>query len=166
MFSPPVSSGKNGPTSLGSGHFSGSSTSAFFPSSSSLFLQSSLSLLLLLRFLLHLLTAASLAVWIFLCWLPRSAHADAVLGFDAVLLRGSFFYFEETWKKLHDFLQYTVTCSYILWILANTCFKRHMLLKQWGDRVWLYGFDYVLVHLCLWHSAPSPLIPTEETLQG
>uniref|UniRef100_A0A3B4Z2T6 Transcription factor 4 n=1 Tax=Stegastes partitus TaxID=144197 RepID=A0A3B4Z2T6_9TELE len=29
MFSPPVSSGKNGPTSLGSGHFSGSSTSAF-----------------------------------------------------------------------------------------------------------------------------------------
>uniref|UniRef100_A0A669DY94 Transcription factor 4 n=1 Tax=Oreochromis niloticus TaxID=8128 RepID=A0A669DY94_ORENI len=27
MFSPPVSSGKNGPTSLGSGHFSGSSTS-------------------------------------------------------------------------------------------------------------------------------------------
>uniref|UniRef100_A0A3B3WGE6 Transcription factor 4 n=1 Tax=Poecilia mexicana TaxID=48701 RepID=A0A3B3WGE6_9TELE len=24
MFSPPVSSGKNGPTSLGSGHFSGS----------------------------------------------------------------------------------------------------------------------------------------------
>uniref|UniRef100_A0A3B5QLC9 Transcription factor 4 n=2 Tax=Xiphophorus TaxID=8082 RepID=A0A3B5QLC9_XIPMA len=26
MFSPPVSSGKNGPTSLGSGHFSGSST--------------------------------------------------------------------------------------------------------------------------------------------
>uniref|UniRef100_A0A671VMD8 Transcription factor 4 n=1 Tax=Sparus aurata TaxID=8175 RepID=A0A671VMD8_SPAAU len=29
MFSPPVSSGKNGPTSLGSGHFSGSSTSPF-----------------------------------------------------------------------------------------------------------------------------------------
>uniref|UniRef100_A0A673MJ58 Transcription factor 4 n=1 Tax=Sinocyclocheilus rhinocerous TaxID=307959 RepID=A0A673MJ58_9TELE len=27
MFSPPVSSGKNGPTSLGSGHFSGSSMS-------------------------------------------------------------------------------------------------------------------------------------------
>lgn len=27
MFSPPASSGKNGPTSLGSGHFSGSSTS-------------------------------------------------------------------------------------------------------------------------------------------
>uniref|UniRef100_A0AAQ4R456 Transcription factor 4 n=1 Tax=Gasterosteus aculeatus aculeatus TaxID=481459 RepID=A0AAQ4R456_GASAC len=46
MFSPPVSSGKNGPTSLGSGHFSGSSTSAFsFP----------------LFFPLHLLTAA----WLF-----------------------------------------------------------------------------------------------------
>uniref|UniRef100_A0A3B4YJN2 Transcription factor 4 n=1 Tax=Seriola lalandi dorsalis TaxID=1841481 RepID=A0A3B4YJN2_SERLL len=29
MFSPPVSSGKNGPTSLGSGHFSGSSTSSY-----------------------------------------------------------------------------------------------------------------------------------------
>uniref|UniRef100_A0A3Q2E8L3 Transcription factor 4 n=1 Tax=Cyprinodon variegatus TaxID=28743 RepID=A0A3Q2E8L3_CYPVA len=29
MFSPPVSSGKNGPTSLGSGHFSGSSTLNF-----------------------------------------------------------------------------------------------------------------------------------------
>uniref|UniRef100_A0A3Q3WLV9 Transcription factor 4 n=1 Tax=Mola mola TaxID=94237 RepID=A0A3Q3WLV9_MOLML len=29
MFSPPVSSGKNGPTSLGSGHFSGSSMSTF-----------------------------------------------------------------------------------------------------------------------------------------
>ncbi|KAF4077027.1 hypothetical protein AMELA_G00203390 [Ameiurus melas] len=27
MFSPPVSSGKNGPTSLGSGHFSGSNCS-------------------------------------------------------------------------------------------------------------------------------------------
>uniref|UniRef100_A0A803W0I4 Transcription factor 4 n=2 Tax=Neognathae TaxID=8825 RepID=A0A803W0I4_FICAL len=26
MFSPPVSSGKNGPTSLASGHFTGSST--------------------------------------------------------------------------------------------------------------------------------------------
>uniref|UniRef100_A0A667WPI9 Transcription factor 4 n=1 Tax=Myripristis murdjan TaxID=586833 RepID=A0A667WPI9_9TELE len=35
MFSPPVSSGKNGPTSLGSGHFSGSSTST--SSSSSFF---------------------------------------------------------------------------------------------------------------------------------
>uniref|UniRef100_A0A3P9PRD5 Uncharacterized protein n=1 Tax=Poecilia reticulata TaxID=8081 RepID=A0A3P9PRD5_POERE len=34
MFSPPVSSGKNGPTSLGSGHFSGSSTSPS-PSTSS-----------------------------------------------------------------------------------------------------------------------------------
>uniref|UniRef100_A0A3B4GFY0 Transcription factor 4 n=1 Tax=Pundamilia nyererei TaxID=303518 RepID=A0A3B4GFY0_9CICH len=67
MFSPPVSSGKNGPTSLGSGHFSGSSTSAFSfffssltssssfssfsPSSSALFLS------LLLSFLLHLLTS-------------------------------------------------------------------------------------------------------------
>uniref|UniRef100_A0A7N6F6G2 Transcription factor 4 n=1 Tax=Anabas testudineus TaxID=64144 RepID=A0A7N6F6G2_ANATE len=56
MFSPPVSSGKNGPTSLGSGHFSGSSTSAFsfFPL-----------LLLLLPFLLlhfpysHLSTSSS-----------------------------------------------------------------------------------------------------------
>ncbi|MED6293220.1 Transcription factor 4 [Ilyodon furcidens] len=28
MFSPPVSSGKNGPTSLGSGHFSGSTSSS------------------------------------------------------------------------------------------------------------------------------------------
>uniref|UniRef100_A0A3Q2ZZJ5 Transcription factor 12 n=1 Tax=Kryptolebias marmoratus TaxID=37003 RepID=A0A3Q2ZZJ5_KRYMA len=35
MFSPPVSSGKNGPTSLGSGHFSGSSTPQTKPSSSS-----------------------------------------------------------------------------------------------------------------------------------
>uniref|UniRef100_A0A4W4DY19 Transcription factor 12 n=1 Tax=Electrophorus electricus TaxID=8005 RepID=A0A4W4DY19_ELEEL len=31
MFSPPVSSGKNGATSLGSGHFSGSGTSAGLP---------------------------------------------------------------------------------------------------------------------------------------
>uniref|UniRef100_A0AAR2IYL5 Transcription factor 4 n=1 Tax=Pygocentrus nattereri TaxID=42514 RepID=A0AAR2IYL5_PYGNA len=31
MFSPPVSSGKNGPTSLGSGHFSGSSTLGLIP---------------------------------------------------------------------------------------------------------------------------------------
>uniref|UniRef100_A0AAQ4PGT5 Transcription factor 4 n=1 Tax=Gasterosteus aculeatus aculeatus TaxID=481459 RepID=A0AAQ4PGT5_GASAC len=59
MFSPPVSSGKNGPTSLGSGHFSGSSTSAFsFP----------------LFFPLHLLTAA----WLFQpdCGKPSSVHAD------------------------------------------------------------------------------------------
>uniref|UniRef100_A0A669C9B0 Transcription factor 4 n=1 Tax=Oreochromis niloticus TaxID=8128 RepID=A0A669C9B0_ORENI len=65
MFSPPVSSGKNGPTSLGSGHFSGSSTSAFSffssltsssPFSSSSF-SSALFLSLLLSFLLHLLTS-------------------------------------------------------------------------------------------------------------
>ncbi|KAL6470665.1 hypothetical protein MHYP_G00217840 [Metynnis hypsauchen] len=32
MFSPPVSSGKNGPTSLGSGHFSGSTLKGRLPS--------------------------------------------------------------------------------------------------------------------------------------
>uniref|UniRef100_A0AAQ4QG24 Transcription factor 4 n=1 Tax=Gasterosteus aculeatus aculeatus TaxID=481459 RepID=A0AAQ4QG24_GASAC len=60
MFSPPVSSGKNGPTSLGSGHFSGSSTSAFsFP----------------LFFPLHLLTAA----WLFQpdCGKPSSVHRSS-----------------------------------------------------------------------------------------
>uniref|UniRef100_A0A8P4K1J2 Transcription factor 4 n=1 Tax=Dicentrarchus labrax TaxID=13489 RepID=A0A8P4K1J2_DICLA len=69
MFSPPVSSGKNGPTSLGSGHFSGSSTSAFS------FFSSSSSSLFLLSASLHLLTAASLAVWIFLCKTERSSYS-------------------------------------------------------------------------------------------
>uniref|UniRef100_A0A7N8WUL5 Transcription factor 4 n=1 Tax=Mastacembelus armatus TaxID=205130 RepID=A0A7N8WUL5_9TELE len=49
MFSPPVSSGKNGPTSLGSGHFSSSSTSALS------YFSSSFSPLSLPLFFLHLL---------------------------------------------------------------------------------------------------------------
>uniref|UniRef100_A0A3P9CA28 Transcription factor 4 n=1 Tax=Maylandia zebra TaxID=106582 RepID=A0A3P9CA28_9CICH len=83
MFSPPVSSGKNGPTSLGSGHFSGSSTSAFsffvFPPSLHhlLFL---LFLLLLLLFSSASSSPSSYTCSLLLCLLPGAASPTKPAG--------------------------------------------------------------------------------------
>lgn len=145
MFSPPVSSGKNGPTSLGSGHFSGTSMSTlslfshffFFFSSSSSFLS-------FLASSSPPTPAALLAVYFFFplflfFFFPRTQKT--VSGLDAVLL---------LWRILLDdfILEKKKRLTLLLFSVQKKNFSlQHLvLLNHWGLSC---GLDHMLIHRSL-----------------
>lgn len=141
MFSPPVSSGKNGPTSLGSGHFSGTSMSTlslfshfFFSSSFLSFLASSSpptpAALLAVYFLLYFF-------YFFFANTENSLRAWCCFAF----VEDSFgwLYFGKKKKKKADL---------VVVILRAKIFSLQylVLLSHWGLSC---GFDHMLIHRSL-----------------